>query len=123
VGGKFIFEGMIKMKSIKPKFVSSEVENPFTYEKEIPCEDARKVKDEVMEVLSKHGLTIRQAAAMLDVIKDSMLDRVIGAKVNVDKVDNINHCCVIGQKCLLQEEIDIDRLARNLARQVKEVLS
>lgn len=71
------------MKNIKPKFIPSEAENPLAYEKEIPYEEARKVKDEVTEVLAKHGLTIRQAAAMLDVIKDSMLDRVIVAKSNL----------------------------------------
>ncbi len=68
------------MKNIKPKFMPPETENPFAYEKEIPYEEARKVKNEVMEVLARYGLTIRQAAAMLDVIKDSMLDRVIMVK-------------------------------------------
>ncbi|MEW6274045.1 MAG: hypothetical protein AB1556_02885 [Bacillota bacterium] len=62
---------------IKAKFVSSDIENPFIGEsfKQIPYETVRKTRDEILEVLGKYKLTIRQAATILDITKESLLDR------------------------------------------------
>lgn len=68
------------MTAIKARFVPSEVENPFfsDKEKEVPYEKARKAREEIMKVLVNHGFSIRQAATVLDLAKDSLLDRPLG---------------------------------------------